>query len=191
MMVAALVPYYKDILMGNTTLQRAAMFIFAVLSAIAFIGQYAEGATDSLLFAGVLLVNQLLLFILSFKYGAGGFTRTDKAALLLSGFILLAWYFTKSAVLALILVVFVNSIAKLLITMKVYEKPYSDIAVAWFLSCIASVFGALAVGGWDWVLLLVPVHNAVTVGIIGLTIVIRRTQLDPPKSQAKVKTAIY
>lgn len=179
-LTAGLIPYYNDIYRGNTKPQRAAMFIFAVLSAIAFSGQFAEGAKASLIFAGTLLFNQLLLFALSIKYGMGGFDAKDKIALVLAGLILIGWYSTKSAVLALVLVTLVNTIAKILVTIKVYKYPYSDLLYSWYMAAIASVLGALAVGGWNWILLLVPVHNAVTVGIIALTITVRKRQVKRP-----------
>lgn len=184
-----LVPYYVDIIRGNTRPQRAAMFIFAVLSAIAFSGQLAAGATASLLFAGTMLCNQVLLFVLSLKYGMGGFDKKDKFSLLMAALILIVWYFTQSAAVALLLTTSVNTIGKTLVAIKVYHHPHSELLYAWYMSVIASVFGALAVGTWNWVLLLVPLHNAITVGIIALIIVARRPFVSAPK-KARLRTKI-
>ncbi|MDL2363044.1 MAG: hypothetical protein QFB86_01520 [Patescibacteria group bacterium] len=176
-----LAPYYVDIIRGNTRPQRAAMFIFAGLSVISFSGQLVEGAQASLFFAGALLANQLILFALALKYGMGGFDKKDKIALLMAVFILVIWYFTKSAVVALLLTTLVNTIAKILVTIKVYKYPHTELLYAWNMSVLASIFGALAVGKWDWVLLLVPVQNGITVGVIALTIFLRRSRVNMPK----------
>lgn len=178
--VVGLLPYYADILQGNTKPQRAAMLIFAVLSAIAFLGQLAEGAQASLWFAAALLANQLILLGLSIKYGMGGFSRFDKISLLLASLILVGWYFTNSAALALILVTVVNTVAKILVMTKVYSYPYSELLFAWIMSTAASILAALSVGRLDLILLLVPVQNAVTVGIIAGIIIVRKRQLPAP-----------
>ncbi|HEX8227482.1 MAG TPA: hypothetical protein VF572_06465 [Candidatus Saccharimonadales bacterium] len=172
-----LVPYYVDIIRGNTKPQRAAMFIFAVLSVITFSGQLVEGAEASLFFAGAMLANQLLLFALAIRYGMGGFEKKDKIALLLAIMILIVWYFTKSAVVALLLATLVNTIAKILVTIKVYRHPHTELLFTWNMSVLASVFAALSVGTWDWVLLLVPIHNGITVGIIALIIIVQRRRV--------------
>lgn len=183
--VIALIPYYVDIIKGRTKPQRAAFLIFSVLATISFFGQYAEGATASLWFAFVLMASPYAILLLSIKRGVGGFARRDKISLALAVGILCVWYFTKSAALAVVLVVAVNTIAKYLVAAKVYELPYSDLLLTWVLSAIASVFAALSVGELDWILLLAPVQNAITVGIIALIIVIRRRQVSPPKGWSK------
>ncbi|MFZ1483721.1 MAG: hypothetical protein WAS36_01780 [Candidatus Saccharimonadales bacterium] len=175
--LAGTIPYIIDILRGNTKPHRMAMFIFVVLSAIAFTGQLLEGAEASLWFAGVLLINQITLFILSFKYGMGGFTTREKISLALTALILIFWYLTDSVAIALVLTVTVNTIGKLLIMAKVYDHPYTELLYSWIMSTFASVFAVLAVGELDWLLILVPAQNAITVGIVAGIIIIRRKQL--------------
>lgn len=176
------IPYIIDILRGNTKPHRMAMFIFVLLSAIAFTGQLLEGAEESLWFAGVLLLNQIILFILSFKYGMGGFTRRDKISLALTILIVVVWYLTDSVALALVLTVTVNTIGKFLVMSKVYEHPYTELLYSWIVSTFASIFAVLAVGELDWLLLLVPAQNAITVGIIAGIIILRRKQLKVAKA---------
>jgi hypothetical protein len=178
LIVIGMVPYYVDIFRGKTKPHRMAMFIFAILSAIAFAGQWLEGAEASLWFAFALLINQLALFVLSFKYGMGGFNSSDKIGLLLTVLILAGWYVTDSVALALVLTVTANTIGKMLVMAKVYHHPNTELLFSWVTASVASIFAVLAVGELDWLLILVPAQNAITVGIIAVVIIMRRKQLQ-------------
>jgi hypothetical protein len=179
--LTAVAPYYVDILRGRTKPQRAAYAIFGTVATISFFSQMAAGAKASLWFAAVLVLNTYIVFLLSIKRGIGGFGAKDKVSLLLVAIILVAWYITNSASLAVVLVVSLNTIAKYLVVMKVYKLPYSDLLFTWVVSTFASIFAALSVGKLSWVLLLSPVQNGVTVAIIASVIIVRRRQVKPPK----------
>jgi hypothetical protein len=70
------------------------------------------------------------------------------------------------AALAIVLVVVVNTIAKWLVIAKVHALPYSELLVAWVLSSVGSMLAVLSVGKLDWVLIITPLQNAITTGII-------------------------
>ena len=172
--LAGMVPYIVDIIRGNTKPQRAAFLLFTISGFIAFLGQLAEGAIYSLFFAGALMSTSLLTFILSFKFGVGGFGRRDKIGLFLVGCILAAWFLTGSAALAVVLIVIFNTIAKILVMFKVYQLPHTELLYTWIMSTISSLFAVLSVGSLDWILLLSPLQNGITVGLIALIIFVRR-----------------
>lgn len=172
--VYASIPYILDIIKGNTKPQRAAWVIFVTLSAISFFAQLAAGATNSLWFPLVLLIQAVIIFGLSFKYGMGGFSKFDLASLFMAAIILIIWWLTSSAELAIICGVVVNTIGKILVGAKVYNHPNTEYLPTWAWSVVASVFSILAVGSFDWILILTPLQNAITVGMIALLIVYRR-----------------
>lgn len=169
--------YVIDIVRGGTRPHRAAFLLFAIGGAISFAGQLAEGASWSLLFAGALLVSSVLIFGLSLRYGEGGFALRDRVGLLIAGLALLGWYLTSSAAVALILIAAYNTVAKVMIMLKVYEKPHSELFLAWVISTVASVFAVIAVGSLDWVLILMPLQNGITVGVIVGIMYYRRRSL--------------
>ncbi len=185
--IFALIPYYVDIIKGRTKPQRAAFFIFSILATISFFGQYAEGAKASLWFAFILMTSPWIIFLLSLKRGVGGFATKDKISLLLAAMILLLWYLTSSAALAVVLAVSVNTIAKYLVAIKVYALPYSDLLFTWVMSAVASFFAFLSVGKLDFILLLPPLQNGITVGIIAGIIIYRRKRVSPPSGWSKAK----
>lgn len=175
--VGASIPYIVDIVKGNTKPQRAAWVIFLTLSAISFFAQLAAGATNSSWFPLVLLIQAVIIFVLSFKYGMGGFSKFDVASLIMAVIILIIWWTTSSAALAIICGVIVNTIGKVLVAEKVYKHPETEYLPTWVWSVVASIFSVLAVGSFDWILIISPLQNAITVGIIAGLIVYRRKVL--------------
>ncbi len=175
----ASIPYIIDIVKGNTKPQRMAWVIFITLSGISFFAQLAEGATNSLWFPLVLFVQAIIIFTLTIKFGVGGFGKFDILSLLLAVLIMIVWAVTKSAALAIICSVAVNTIGKILVAVKVYKKPHTEYVPTWAWSAVASVFAVLAVGNLDWVLIITPLQNAITVGAIAILIFVRRKQFKP------------
>lgn len=173
----ASIPYIIDIVRGNTKPQRMAWVIFLTLSGISFFAQLAEGATDSLWFPLVLFLQAIIIFVLTLKFGVGGFGKFDILSLTLAIFIMILWAVTKSAALAIICGVVVNDIGKVLVAKKTYKSPRTEYLPTWVWSVVASLFAVLAVGSFDWILIVYPLNNAISVGIIAAIIIYRRKQL--------------
>lgn len=173
----ASIPYIIDIVKGNTKPQRMAWVIFITLSGISFFAQMAEGATNSLWFPLVLFVQSIIIFGLTLKYGVGGASKFDIFSLVLAIAIMLVWFITNSAALAIICGVAVNTIGKALVAVKVYKLPHTEYVPTWVWSAVASVLAVIAVGELDWILILAPLQNAITVAAIACLILYRRKQV--------------
>ena len=174
--LVASIPYIIDIIRGNTKPQRMAWVIFIVLSGISFFAQLSAGATDSLWFPLVLFVQSIIIFVLTIKFGIGGFGKFDVLSLVLAVLIMVIWAVTKSAAIAIVCGVAVNTIGKVLVAAKVYKYPKTEYLPTWVWSAIASAFAVLAVGELDWILILSPLQNALTVAAIAVLITFRRHQ---------------
>jgi hypothetical protein len=169
--------YIRDIIRCNTKPHRMAWVIFITLSGVSFFAQLAEGATNSLWFPLVLFVQAIIIFSLTLKYGVGGFGKYDVMSLILAILIMIVWVITKSPAIAIICTVSVNTIGKALVAAKTYKHPHSEYLPTWLYSVLASILSALAVGKLNWILLITPIQNALTVGAIAGIIIYRRKQL--------------
>jgi hypothetical protein len=167
-------PYIRDVLRGKTKPHRMAEFIWLVLDAIAVASQLAKGATWSVLMPAVSTLELAVGFILSLKYGMGGTSKKDIAALILAGLGLLLWHFTNEPLFALLIVVGIDLIGTSLVVIKTYHHPYTETFSTWFLNFIAGLLAAAAVGRWAFALLIYPLTVALGNGAICLTIVARR-----------------
>lgn len=159
--IIMVVPYIRDIFLLKTKPERASWFIWTVLGFIAFFSQLAKGAVDSLWLTAGQTLAVLVIAILSIKYGTGGFTKRDIISLFFAGVGLVLWVITHDAAYALILVIVVDSIGSLLTLLKSYEDPESETAMTWILSGTSGIFGALAVGVFNPILLAYPIYIVV------------------------------
>ena len=159
--ILMVVPYVRDILLLKTKPERASWFIWTVLGFIAFFSQLAKGATDSLWLTAGQTFAVFIIVILSIKYGVGGFTKRDIRALIGAGIGLILWFITKEAAWALILVIIVDSMGTLLTAIKSYEDPESETLSTWLMSGTSGIFGMLAVGTFEPILLAYPFYIVV------------------------------
>jgi hypothetical protein len=169
------IPYIRDIFRHKTKPQRTTWLIFSVLGSIAFFSQLAEGATKSLWLPGAITFTVTCIFLLSLKYGVGGFARKDYIVLTFAALGLLGWYLTDKAVIALYIVIAIDIAATMLTIEKAYRQPESETLISWALSSTAGVFAMLAVGKLDVVLLSYPLMIAMVDGaVVGAILLGRR-----------------
>jgi hypothetical protein len=118
--LSSVIPYIRDILLLRAKPQRSTFFIWLLLGTIALFSQFAKGASNSLWLPGLETFGCLMVFILSIKYGMGGFSKEDYVAILISIIGLIIWFFTKEAAIALYLVIFVDAVGLSLTLHKAY-----------------------------------------------------------------------
>jgi hypothetical protein len=142
-----------------------------------FFSQWAKGATDSLWLTGGQTFAVFFVVVLSVKYGEGGFSKTDFGALVAAGIGLLLWYFTSDAIFALAMVILVDSVGSLLTVVKVYRDPKSETLSTWLMSGTSGIFGSLAVGSLNPILLAYPLYLVIAnYAIVGAKLLGERRQ---------------
>ncbi len=172
--VITYVPYLRDIFRLKTKPERATWFIWAVLSGIAFFSQMAKGATDSLWLVGVQTLGVIVVFVLSIRYGVGGFVRRDMIALGAAGLGLVLWFYTSEAAYALLIAIAIDAIGASLTVLKAYRDPESETLSTWVLSGTAGIFATFAVGSFDYILLAFPVYVIIINYAVALAMVLGR-----------------
>ncbi len=188
--LAGIIPYVLDILNGNTKPQRAAFFILTIAALISFFAQLGQGAKFSLYVALAFVLCNTTVFILSLKHGIGGFNKVDKIGLLLAFFVLVVWYFTASAALAIVCIVMFNSVAKFLVAHKAFYRPNTELMFSWLTGIFAGLFSALAVGKLDIILLLAPIQIFTSSLVITLIIYLRRQQIKLNLTKEQYETYV-
>lgn len=152
-------PYMRDTWRGETRPDRCSWLIWSVLGTIAFFSQVHEGATQSLWFAGTQVSATIAVFLLSIRKGTGDFLcPTYIAALSVASLGLVAWYFTDTAIYALMLTIGVSFLGGAMTVRKAYLSPKSETASAWCIAWVSSILAMCSVGQLDWVLLAYPLY---------------------------------
>ncbi len=156
--IVMIIPYVRDILKGTTHPHRASWLIWTSLGLIATFSQLAKGATNSLWMTVAQTLATAVVFLLSIKFGTGGYSKQDRISLLLAFSGLVVWFFTKNAAYALFITIGVDAIGAGLTTIKAYKDPGSETLVTWILSAISGILGAIAVGKVDFILIAYPLY---------------------------------
>lgn len=174
LMMLSVIPYARSILKGNTKPQRITWLIWTILILIAFFSQLAKGATWSLLLTAGDAIAILITFILSIKFGVGGFRKIDILSLVGAGVSLLLWYLTNEPAVALFLIILIDIIGVNLTIIKTWKNPETENWVAWAICGVGGFFGILAVGSFNFVLLSYPVYICLANSIIAIIVIIRK-----------------
>ena len=171
------IPYVIDILKGNTKPERAAFFIWTVLGFSLISSQLAEGGMESVLLSVGGTVGPLIVFLLSIKYGVGGFLLRDKFALVFAAIGLLLWYLTNNPAFVLWIAILIDSAGVYLLLIKSYKDPASELPLLWASGVVAGTLSILSVGRLDINLLAFPVWLTINNGVIFTTIIYRTKKL--------------
>lgn len=172
--IAMIFPYIRDIFRLQTRPERGSWFIWTILGFIAFFSQLSKGATDSLWLTGGQTAAVLIIFLLSLKYGYGGLGKRDFRALIGAIVGLILWYLTSEATYALLFVILVDSIGTVLTLLKAYKDPESETLSTWIMSGTSGVFGMLAVGNLNLILLAYPFYLVLANYVIVVAILLGR-----------------
>ncbi len=176
--IIMVIPYIRDILLHKTKPERASWFIWTVLGSIAFFSQLAKGATHSLWLTAGQTLGVLTVFLLSIKYGEGNLSKRDWKSLALALVGLILWALTHDAIYALVITIFVDCIGVFLTVLKSYQDPGSETVSTWAMSGTSGIFGALAVGSFNPVLLLYPTYIFLANYAVVITIILGKIKLN-------------
>lgn len=160
-------PYLLDILKGKTKPQRTTWFIWTVLGVISFTSQLKLGAHWSLVYVGLNAAGNITVFLLSLKYGIGGWRKLDVLALCIATVGVIIAVTVDSPLIALLGSILADFSGTSLTLYKTYLQPSTETSITWFFLGTSSLFAALAVGKMDFSLLLYPLYlSVVTYGVL-------------------------
>ncbi len=174
LMILSFGPYIRDTIVRTTKPERASWLIWSVLNLIVFFSQWAEGASDSLWLTAGIVAGDISVFLLSIRYGLGGFDRKDIIALSAAVFGLLLWYVTDEPSVALFIAIFIDAIGGYLTVSKTYQHPNSETVSTWVLSLLAGFVAIFSVDTFSLVLLAYPVYTFLLGGVVVAAVILRR-----------------
>ena len=114
------------------------------------------------------------IFILSIKRGYGGLGKKEIISLLIAALGLILWLATNKPLLALLCVILVDAAGSWLTIYKSYNDPSSETFSTWILDCISSTFAIVAVGSFNYKLMLYPGYLFIADGAVVLAIYLAR-----------------
>lgn len=160
--------YWRDILRGNTTPNRASFLVWTVLGVIIFASSFAGGARETLFVPGILTVSTIVTLVLSIKHGEGGWDVVDRIALCGAAVGITLWAVTGSADLALLWALASDTFAASPTIKKSWQRPQSEDRIAWTTSFAGNAISIFAATQCDVAHLAQPIWWTVLTATITL-----------------------
>lgn len=155
------VPYIYGILNGKCVPNRATWFIWTVVGTVLCLAQFdiSEFNLAALWVPLSYVLGPLTIFVLSLKYGVGGYTKFDAGCLLISFLGLCVWVFLDWPLVALLINIGIDMVGAIPTIKKTYYEPRSESLNAWLFFVAANLINVnLAFGPGPWEQVLYPIY---------------------------------
>jgi hypothetical protein len=173
--IAGTIPYVRDMLRGTTLPHRGTWLIWSLLSVLVFVSQRADGATWSLVVAGMQVVLNGLVFGFAAYRGVGGVSLADRLMLAIAAGGALGWVIADEPFVATACVVVADLLGLAMMLPKTYRDPESETLATFALASVSGALATASVGAADLALVIYPIY--LCFGNLGLAILIHRRRL--------------
>ena len=150
--------YYISILQGKTRPNRATWFVLTIVGFLIVASYYASGARETIWIPVSYAVGPMIAFLLSIKYGEGGWTVFDRLCLLGCFIGIVLWKVSHSPEITLFFSILVDFLGILPTLKKAYLDPLSEDKTAWLVTALASALNIFAVSMWTFSIGAYPVY---------------------------------
>ncbi len=172
----AIVPYVRDVFKGTTKPNQASWLIWVALLALALLSQGFSGAKDSLFLTIGDLVGSATILGLAIFYGTNKWHWIDKVSLAGAGIGFICLFIFKQPVISLAVTIFIDACGAVPTIRKSYVDPSSETLSTWIIVGVAGIFGAIAVGSFNFVLLIYPVYLVLSNFAVAVAMLVGRVR---------------
>lgn len=134
--IAQAIPYIIDIFRGKTKPHLYTYFIWSVVTALAFAGQYVAGGGPGSWTTGIMAIITIGVLLLCFKYGTEDITLFDGVFLVAALVAIIPWWITKDPMLSVILATIIDVLAFFPTIRKTYNEPSSETLISYISNLI-------------------------------------------------------
>lgn len=168
-LIAGYVPYIYEVVKRTTIPNRASWFIWSLSTALVLFGVTGTGTHEAIWVPIADALGCFIIFIMAIPRGVGGWSKTDKISLAVCFTSLIVWWFSGSALIALLMNLSVYVSGYVPTIEKVFYDPKSESYSAWTLFFIGVILNLIAVAiGNDtgFAVWLYPIVLVLAVGVL-------------------------
>lgn len=136
--------YARAILHGDAKPHRTTRLVLLVIAVLSTASLFANNDTVAVWLAGVTTVQAVIVFVLSIKYGMGGWAKLDLLCLAIALAGIVAWRMTDNPLLGLYFSILADFTGVIPTIIKTYRLPKTEIATFFILDSCAAIFTLLA-----------------------------------------------
>lgn len=126
MIFSSYLAYEWGMIKGWARPHRTTRLVIFVIVILGFLSLYAQGDRVVVWFLGICSVQSLIMLIMSFKYGMGGWAKEDLLALVIAIVGIVTWQVTDNPVLGLYAAVTADLAGMIPALIKTYRLPDSE-----------------------------------------------------------------
>jgi hypothetical protein len=167
------IPYALDITKGRVVPARSTRVMLALVLIVVLAQQLSIGGGWATAVTVGELIGSFAILSLSFKYGMGGLTHTDKVCYGLFAVSLAAWLLSGNGLLALHFSIAADFVAFAPTLIKTWRLPNSETPLFYIIGTFAAGLSAVAGHEYSYAVLLFPLY-LVLVNLVQLAIMYRQ-----------------
>ncbi len=142
--IVAYALYLKAIFTGKAKPHRTTRLVILVIANVTALSLFAQQNYIVFWLASVAVVFSWIIFLLSFKYGMGGWEKTDIACLVIAIGGIVLWKATDDPFLALYAAILADFTGMIPTLLKTYHKPHTEVWYFFFLSGVSALCNIVA-----------------------------------------------
>jgi hypothetical protein len=180
-------PYVRDVLARRTVPSRSTWLIWTVVGSMLCASAWRGGASETLWISGSYVAGPLVVFLLSLRFGAGGWSRLDRLCLLLSALSAVLWTITREPLLALWLNIGVDSLGAVPTIAKTGRAPDSESRPAWACFFAGALLTLVAARSWSLAAIAYPLYLFAVSTVMLVFILGRKRRVSDGSGRSQVR----
>lgn len=137
--------YSNSILKGQAKPHRTTRLILLIITSLTTTSLFFQGNRVAIYLAGVSTIQSIIIFVLSIKYGMGGYSKSDIICFVMAIIGIILWQITSNPVIALYSAILADFTGMIPALIKTYHFPKTEIYLFYLLDVFASFFSTLAI----------------------------------------------
>ena len=178
---AAYLIYEWSIIVGRTRPHRTTRFVLLIITALGFASLIAQHDRAAVWLIGICAVHSAIVFLMSLKYGMGGYEKIDLVCLAIAILGIAVWKLTDDPAIGLYASVAADFTSMIPALNKTYKQPHTEYWLSYIFDIVASLLTLAAVTDWQIQSTLYPLY-------IVLVNTIMLACISQPIKRRKLKT---
>jgi len=177
--LAAYFIYEWSIVTGRTRPHRTTRFVIFIVAALGATSLFAGQDRVAVWLLGICAIQSLVVFLMSFKWGMGGWAKTDILCLAIALLGIIVWQLTDNPALGLYAAITADFAGMVPALIKTYRLPHTEYWLSYIFDVVAAGFTLLAIQKWELQGFSYPLYILV-INIVMLILIFRPKLLPKP-----------
>ncbi len=155
---------------GKAKPHRTTRLVLFLITTLGFFSLYAQDDRVVVWFLGICSIQSLVMLIMSFKWGMGGWAKTDIVSLVIAILGIVVWKLTSNPALGLYAAVLADLAGMIPALIKTYRLPDTEYWLSYVFDLAAIILTTLAISNGKFNEYLYPVYLLLVNGLMLLLI---------------------